>query len=52
MTATLIAMLNRAAQAAPVFVIGVSAVVMVIAPRLRVLHFPGLVIAKRKAGSR
>jgi hypothetical protein len=52
MTAILIDLLNRAAEAAPVFVIGVSAVTVAIAPRLRVLHFPGLVVAKRKAGTR
>jgi hypothetical protein len=52
MTATLIAVLNRVAEAAPVFVIAVSLMAMALAPRLRVLHFPGLVVAKRKAGTR
>jgi hypothetical protein len=52
MTTALILLLNRVAASAPMIVIGVSLVAILIAPRLRLLHFPGLVIAKRKAGSR
>ena len=34
------------------FALGAGVVTLAIAPRLRVLHFPGLVIRRRKAGSR
>ena len=34
------------------FALGVSFVAVAIAPRLRVLQFPGLVIPRRKVGSR
>lgn len=49
---TLVAILNFVAPHAPVFVIAVSAVAIALAPKLRILHFPGLVVAKRKAGTR
>ena len=51
MTSALILALNCVAVHAPFVVIGVSLLAILIAPRLKVLHFPGLVIAKRKAGS-
>jgi len=49
---TFIHILNAIAPHAPVFVIAVSVMAIAIAPRLKMLHFPGLVVAKRKAGTR
>lgn len=51
MTSTFILLLNRVAVNAPWIVIGASLLAILIAPRLKVLHFPDLVVAKRKAGS-
>jgi hypothetical protein len=52
MTSALICMLNRVAISAPDIVIALSLAVILLQPRLRVLHFPGLVVAKRKVGTR
>lgn len=48
----LIHVLNRVALAAPEIAIGVAVVAIVVAPRLRMLQFEGLVLPRRKAGSR